>query len=275
MKPLILIVPAALSLLIAQTVVFQVVPKETVLARLHQAAFDNQQRESTLKKLFEETGCKGEWIEEQPVKHVKVPNLICTLPGQTASRILVTAHTDHVTAGDGTVDNWSGASMLADLYQSLRGTPRRHTFVFIGFTQEEEDLTGSRFYAKHLTPEQKAKIGALVNMDSLGLAPTAVWLNHADPDLAKMAGRVAGATKLQLQVVNVDQVGQSDAEAFTGLRIRSITFHSVTQQTLEILHTSRDTFHAIHVDDYYDSYSFLTAYLVCIDRELDPEKSPL
>ena len=118
-------------------------------------------------------------------------------------------------------------------------------------------MTGSRFYAKGLAPAQRAKIGALVNMDSLGLSPTAVWLSHADPELAKMVGRVAGATKLPIQAVNMDQVGESDAEAFAGL------------------HSDRDTFKAIHVDDYYASYRFLTAYLACIDTELDPEKPPL
>ena len=113
-------------------------------------------------------------------------------------------------------------------------------------------------------------------MDSLGLSPTAVWLSHADPELAKMAGRVSGATKLPLQVVNVDQFGESDAESFAGLHIRSITFHSVTQQTLGILHRNQDTFHAIHGDDYYASYRFLSAYLAWIDRELDPDaKQPL
>jgi hypothetical protein len=124
------------SFLTAQTVAFHLVPKETVLVRLQQAARSNDERESTLKKLLEEAGCAGQFVEEQPVKHVKVPNLICTLPGQTDSRILVTAHTDHVTAGDGTVDNWSGASLLADLYESLSATPRRHTFVFIGSSRD-------------------------------------------------------------------------------------------------------------------------------------------
>ncbi len=87
-----------------------------------------------------------------------------------------------------------------------------------------------------------------------------------------MAGRVAGAMKLPIQAINVDQVGYSDAEAFAGLHIRSITFHSVTQDTLKILHSNRDTFTAIHPDDYYDSYHLLTAYLASIDAALDPEK---
>jgi hypothetical protein len=70
MKLLSLIISAAtFSPLIAQTVVIQVLPEETVLARLHQAAHNNIEREGTLKKLFEETGCTGQSLEEQPVKH--------------------------------------------------------------------------------------------------------------------------------------------------------------------------------------------------------------
>ena len=42
-----------------------------------------------------------------------------------------------------------------------------------------------------------------------------------------------------------------------------------------ILHSNQDTFHAIHGDDYYASYRFLTAYLAWIDRELDAQKPPL
>jgi len=200
MKLLSLIISAAtLSPLAAQTVVFHVVPEDTVIA-----------------KLFEQSGCTGPSLEEQPVKRVKIPNLICTLSGQSDSRILVTAHTDHVNAGDGTADNWSGASMLPDLYESLRTAPRRHTFVFIGFTPQEEGLTGSRFYATAMIPSCQSGPGYA-------------------------AGHIAAAAELPIQAVNVQKVGESDAEAFAGLHIRSIRLRSVTQQTLEILHSDRDT----------------------------------
>lgn len=103
---------------------------------------------------------------------------------------------------------------------------------------------------------QKAKISALVNIGEDGLARTLahrLWLSHADPELKRGSG-------------------ESNAEAFAGLHMRSITYHSVTQQTLGIRHSNRDTFRAIHVDDYFDSYGFLTAYLAWIDSALDPEK---
>jgi hypothetical protein len=62
------------------------------------------------------------------------------------------------------------------------------------------------------------------------------------PALSRRLGRVAGATKLPIQAVNMDQAGLSDAESFAALHIRSITFHSTTQRTWEILHSNRDTF---------------------------------
>lgn len=195
--------------------------------------------------------------------------MICTIPGSSERRILVSAHTDKVSAGQGTVDDWSGASMLADLLESLRSTSRRHTFVFIGFTGEEEGLLGSHSYVQGLTPKDKSRIAALVNVECLGLSPTAVWLSHADPQLAKFARQTATAIKLPIRAINVEQVGQDDAMSFAAVHVPTITFHSVTQDTLEILHSPRDRYRAIHPDDYYDSYRFLTAYLAFVDAALN------
>ena len=195
--------------------------------------------------------------------------MICTIPGGSERRILVSAHTDKVNAGQGTVDDWSGASMLADLLQSLHGAPRRHTFVFIGFTGEEEGLLGSQSYVQALTPAEKSRIAALVNVECLGLSPTAVWLSHADPQLAKLAGQTAAAIKLPIRGTNVDRVGRDDAMSFAAVHVPTITFHSVTQETLEILHSPWDRYRAIHPGDYYDSYRFLTAYLAFADAALD------
>ena len=99
----------------------------------------------------------------------KQPNVICVLPGKGMETIIVGAHFDHATEGDGIVDNWSGASLLPSLMESLKGTPRKHTFIFVGFTGEEDDLRGSEFYVKQIPAEQTAQLTAMVNMDSLGL----------------------------------------------------------------------------------------------------------
>ncbi len=61
--------------------------------------------------------------------------MICVLPGNSEKVIIVGAHFDHVSDGSGVVDNWSGASLLPSLYQALKDHPRKHTFIFIGFTR--------------------------------------------------------------------------------------------------------------------------------------------
>src|ERR1700761_3759033 len=74
-------------------------------------------REAALVKLFSEAGCPTVSLSEQSVARSKQPNVICVLPGTTQTTIVVGAHFDHVTTGEGIADNWSGASLLPSLFQ--------------------------------------------------------------------------------------------------------------------------------------------------------------
>ncbi len=237
--------------------------------RLHEAAATNPAREATLKKLFTQAGCKD--ISEEHVPK-RLPNVVCVLPGQTDKTIIVGAHFDKVDAGEGVVDNWSGASLLPSLYQSLAGARRHHTFIFVGFSAEEIGLIGSKYYALHMTPEERANTDAMVNMDSLGLTPTKIWVSHSDPTLVSDLVTVAQQAKLPVEGVNVEEVGSTDSESFARKNIPHITIHSVTQDTLPVLHTDRDNFDAINTKDYYDSYRLIAAYLVYLDSNLGKGK---
>src|SRR5437762_2481537 len=158
----------ALLPLVAQTSIeFTTVTKDVIERNLHAVEDSNLKREQKLHSMFEEAGCAGDQLREQPVKHAKSPNIICTLPGETDSLILVVAHTDFVNRGKGVVDNWSGSSMPAALFSSLNGVPRRHTFVFAGFTDEEQGLVGSKFYVHELGKAGLEKMNTVVNLDSL------------------------------------------------------------------------------------------------------------
>ena len=115
LKRMSLYLPLLLVTFLAQNqtqVQYEVTNRETIEMRLKDYQGKDSQREATLERFFEESGCNKDKLSEQPVKHLKEPNLICTLSGQTDSVILVGAHFDHVTAGDGVADNWSGASLL-------------------------------------------------------------------------------------------------------------------------------------------------------------------
>jgi len=251
---------------------FKALEKAVIRDRLQQFALGNSIRGSTVKRLFREAGCSGERLTEQAVPHAEGPNLICTLPGSGDKTIVVGAHFDHVRSGDGVIDNWSGASLLPSLFQSLSSEPRRHTFVFVGFTDEERGFVGSGFYANSLTAGEAERVRAMVNLDTLGLGPTKVWASDSDSVLVKKIFDVAAGMKLPVEVMNVEEYGDSDGRPFRRRGIPVITLHSVTKEALGILHTIKDNSAAIKFDDYYDSYRLIAGFLASLDR--DPDATP-
>jgi hypothetical protein len=248
---------------------FRLASNEVVEGHLKSFSTKNSEREALIRKWLAESGCKDSNLTEQSLERRLPPNVICVLPGETPEVILVGAHTDHVDEfGDGVVDNWTGASLLPSLLYSLSAQPRHHTFVFVGFAAEEKGLIGSEYYADHLTAEQRARIAAMVNMDSLGLGPTEIWASHADKTLLDLLAAIAAATKLPAGTVNVDNVGSADSESFARYHVPRITLHSVTQATWGILHSPRDRMNVIKMKDYYDSYHLIAAYLAYLDDAL-------
>jgi hypothetical protein len=128
-----------------------------------------------------------------------------------------------------------------------------------------------------MTREQVAATDAMVNMDTLGLAPTEVWASHSDKRLTSALAYIAGQLNLPLTGANVDQIGSTDSEQFDERKIPRITIHSLTQESLNgrILHTSKDKLSAMRLDDYYQTYRLLTAYLTYLDQiASDPTRPP-
>ena len=181
---------------------------------------------------------------------------------------MVGAHFDHVKDGDGVIDNWSGVSLLPSLLQSLNGAPRQHTFIFVGFTGEEEGLLGSQYYVNQLSPDQLSKIEAMINLDTLGLGPTEVWISQSDPRLVNGLGNLAHVMNLPLSGFNVNGYGDSDEESFIDKKVCALTVHSLTQQTVHVLHRPDDNPSAMHFNDYFDTYRLLAAYLTILDAGL-------
>jgi hypothetical protein len=248
---------------------FRLADRSVIEQHLKWLSRNNKEREVLIRKWLGESGCQDSNLSEQSLDRPLPPNVICVLPGETSDVILVGAHTDHVDEyGTGAVDNWTGALLLPSLFYSLSGQTRRHTFVFVGFSAEEKGLVGSAYYAGHLTPEQIGRIDAMVNMDSLGLGPTEVWLSQADPQLVNALAMVATAAKLPVSRMDVDKVGSADSESFAPLQIPRITLHSITQTTFRILHSPDDQLSAVKMKDYYDSYILIAAYLAYLDVSL-------
>jgi Iap family predicted aminopeptidase len=259
----------------AETVRYRLTAREAVEARLREYGGTNSERGSRLTRMFADAGCDGH-LSEQRVRFSQAPNVICILPGSSDRVIIVGAHFDRVRNSDGVADNWSGAALLPSLYEALKVEPRRHSYAFIGFTDEEKGLVGSRFHASKMTRAQVAATDAMVNLDTLGLAPAGVWTHRSDDRLVLALLTVTSHFKLPLNGVNFERVGSSDSEAFASRKIPRITIHSLTQQSENegILHTRKDKLSVVNLDFYYDTYRVVAVYLAYLDSYLGEPRAP-
>ena len=241
-----------------------------MLQRLSSAPIKNEDREHALEAMFQDVGCK---TQLQPVQHSKLANVICVLPGSSPDEIIVGGHLDKVARGKGIVDDWSGASLLPSLYESLKTEPRRHTFVFVGFADEELGLVGSKYYVAQMSPAEHGHAKEMINLECLGMNSTEVWASHTDPALLKALSAVSQAMKIPVATMNVEKVGTADSESFAAAKIPRTTIHSVDQKTLAVLHSPNDNMNAIHPDLYYDSYRLIAGYLAAVDQWFDKPES--
>ena len=248
---------------------FSVVGEEAVRQRLMTLPAGIEARQRRVEELFREAGCKDANLTEQPVTK-KLANVVCVLPGATPYTYIVGAHYDYVTAGQGIVDNWSGASLLPSLYQALAVAPRQHTFIFVAFTQEEVGEVGSQTYVKKMTAEQRDNLRGMINLDTLGLGPTEVWYTHADPYLMADLSTTAASLRSPIRAMSVDQVGSSDSEQFRIAGMPALTLHSLTTATFPILHNAKDAPDKISFADYYESYRLISGYLAKLDGAAEP-----
>ncbi len=263
----------ATSVLSAQDIQFCTVEPTVVEQRFLRLRPKNDQRAESLRRIFAEAGCNSDSWTEQKIKRSKLSNLICTLPGTSERSVIVSAHYDKVDEGEGAIDNWSGAALLPSLYQSLSNVPRTLTYVFLLTTDEEKGLIGSTGFVRSLSKEQLRAIVADVNIDSVGFpGATNVWHRRADPALFNAAVLVAGALKIPMKGVNVDQVGDSDSHPFADKHVPVIDFHSLTSATLPILHTPKDVV-AIHDPaSYYETFRLISAFVAYLDVAPPPAK---
>jgi aminopeptidase-like protein len=246
----------------AENLKVDLVARPILMERLAAGAVPPGKRQATIHDLFANVGCMA---EEQPV-FKKASNVICTTQGETASMIVVGGHFDFADRGAGIVDDWSGASLLPSLVESLKSQPRKHTYVFVAFAAEERGLIGSTRYVRQLAPEQKSALRAFVNLECLGLTPPKVWAHRATPELLTRLAEIAAALKITVQGVNVEKVGDDDSHPFADARLPVITIHSITQDTFKILHSVNDQVKAINPDDYYEAYRLIAFYLAYLDK---------
>jgi len=88
-------------------------------------------------------------------------------PGEPTPLVIVGAHYDAVTAGDGADDNASGVAVMLEVAQRLAHFKIDYDVVFIAFGAEEAGLRGSSYYVSQMSQADKDRAIAMINFDSL------------------------------------------------------------------------------------------------------------
>lgn len=249
----------------AQRFRFSQVPENVVLQREQHGPAGTQERESRIKQLFLQAGCPTTELSEQPLEKLAGTNVICRLPGKSKETIIVGA-----TYSQMTPDNWSGASLLSSLFQTLASRRRHHTFIFVAFADGGNDLAGSQFFVDHMSPVDVNQMEAMVNLEALGFSPTKISSSESDKKLVKDFITVAYALKQMASQVDVSKGVREDSEPFAFMHIPQITIHSLTQEAVADLHSPDKDEDKFRPKFYYNSYTLVSGYLAFLDEVLKP-----
>ncbi|PCI37228.1 MAG: hypothetical protein COB53_07085 [Elusimicrobia bacterium] len=216
----------------------------------------NPERERVLVELFERGGAARDQIHLQDVGRGR-NNIYVVKPGKSDRIIVVGGHHDKVRAGAGTIDNWTGATMVANLYKAMRDLSTDATIVFIGFAREEEGLLGSKAFLKNMDRAERGRIDAMINLDTLAVDGTFSWVNNSDRSLLTLIKNVAVRTGLALKEMTL-WGGDSDSSTFRRYGIAGMTVMGASNDVIwDIIHSKNDTIAEFSLEHYKNAF-FLT-----------------
>jgi hypothetical protein len=247
---------------------FEPVDQAVVKARLDRNPATNGERAAALHKMFEEAGCTGAMLTDQAVDGARQPNVVCTISGGTGSTIVVGAHMDFSEDGRGMVENWTGTSLLPSLFEALHQSPRKHKFVFVGFTDREKGRRGSIFYVKSLG-EEKTQVKAMIDVEGLGMGQTKVQMENSDKGLSQKMASIAKSLGIPVAGADTSIVGDSDGKSFSGAKIPVLSVHSLSGNAVRVPGSHNDNSTAVQEKDYYESYRLISAFLAYLDESLN------
>lgn len=224
---------------------------------------EDRDRLAAVKSLFERAGVSPSEVTID--KHKRVENLVVTIKGVSPEKIVVGAHYDKMPRGCGAIDNWSGIVTLAHLYKTLKSVPLKKTLVFMAFGKEEKGLVGSRAMTNTFTKEQAAEYCAMINIDSLGLAPPQVADNMSSKKLGQFTEDLAKEMKLPFSRGIIPKA-DSDSTAFLEKKIPAVTIHGMNIHWKQILHKAHDESSRVNPLSVHMGYRLALAMVLRLDQ---------
>ena len=178
---------------------------------------------------------RREWIDWFSLQD----NLVIDLPGESPRLVYLVAHVDKTDMNllkvlsvlvngaldepigfsflsEGALDNASGVAVVLDVARALRDDGLRHSLRVLLAGAEESGLRGARAHVAGLSAEEFARIDAVINVDSVGLAGHATCLvaNESDQGLAALAHTAATGVGVELRDEDMPVMAGGDHSAF-------------------------------------------------------------
>ncbi len=232
----------------------------------------SDERLNGVKNLFVEMGAKPEDVVIEKFNKDRISNLVVTKKGKTDEKVIVGAHYDKTADGCGAVDNWTGISIIAHLYKSVRNVETRKTYVFVAFDQEEKGLLGSDAMAKNIPKENRQTYCSMVNFDSFGFSAPFILQNASTSNLIKIVKKIADDNKFKMSEVSISNA-DADSSSFKSREIPAITLSGLDGNWQNILHSSNDKLSKINIGSVYFAYRFGLVFLAKLDANSCREKS--
>lgn len=177
---------------------------------------------------------------------VESANIVCTLPGTRAEKVVVGAHFDSWDIGQGSVDNGVGTAVLFDVARIVAALSANNerTVEFVWFNGEEMGLWGSRRYVEQHAGDS---IVAMINMDMTG-SPRGFSAMGNDHFLPLLEELVAGFRGYEMRSGVINSLWtNSDHQPFMLAGIPTITpLGHLDRETVATYHDFGDTFDLVN-----------------------------
>ena len=151
------------------------------------------------------------------------PNVIADWPGGDPNNVyMFGAHLDSVTAGPGMNDNGSGSATVLELAKTVAANNPTLTahLRFAFWTDEEQGLNGSQFYANTLPTAERARIRGYFNFDMVASVNAGYFINRITSSLGQTLAQYYTSIGVQTEE-NTEGAGRSDDASFNAIGVQT------------------------------------------------------
>jgi aminopeptidase S len=151
------------------------------------------------------------------------PNVIADWPGGDPNNVyMFGAHLDSVTAGPGMNDNGSGSATVLELAKTVAANNPTLTahLRFAFWTDEEQGLNGSEFYANTLPAAERARIRGYFNFDMVASVNAGYFINRITSSIGQILAQYYTSIGVQTEE-NTEGAGRSDDASFNAIGVQT------------------------------------------------------